>query len=147
MSRPLVPERFVDVPSQRLYYLSLGCLLQVSPFNVHVAPLTFPKAIKVFDIVQTIFASGEPSSYAYGRKWFFIDFAYVALLARLRIPRLTYSRAVVALQILSLWFLDGLLFGAISLHLSSNTPVSAAYQGMRTGPISKILAHLFCRTS
>jgi nucleoporin POM152 len=28
--QPLVPERLLDVPSQRLYYLSLGLLLQVS---------------------------------------------------------------------------------------------------------------------
>lgn len=28
--QPLIPERYLDVPSQRLYYLSLGLLLQVS---------------------------------------------------------------------------------------------------------------------
>ncbi|KAF8560070.1 hypothetical protein OG21DRAFT_1502415 [Imleria badia] len=119
MSRPLIPERFVDVPSQRLYYLSLGCLLQ---------------AIKVLDIVQSLFASGQPRSYAYGRKWLCIDFAYIALLSQLRIPRLTYSKAVVVLQILSLWFLDGLLFGAISLHLGSSAPISAGYQPIQKRP-------------
>ncbi|KAG6380911.1 hypothetical protein JVT61DRAFT_5303 [Boletus reticuloceps] len=120
MSRPLIPERFVDVPSQRLYYLSLGCLLQ---------------AIKVLDILQTLFAPSDQSSYAYGRKWFCIDFAYVALLSQLRIPRLTYTKAVVALQILSLLFLDGLLFGAISLHLGSSDPISAGYQGIQSSLI------------
>lgn len=40
MSRPLVPERFVDVPSQRLYCLSLGCLLQVTPVHPPPPPLT-----------------------------------------------------------------------------------------------------------
>lgn len=126
MSRPLIPERLVDVPSQRLYYLSLGCLLQVSPPTPPRLPLTSRKAVKVLDIVQGL---RDPSSYPYGRKWFCVDFAYVALLSQLRIPRLTYSKAIVALQILSLWFLDGMLFGAISLHLGSGTPTSAGYQG------------------
>lgn len=31
--QPLIPERLLDVPSQRLYYLSLGLLLQVSGFE------------------------------------------------------------------------------------------------------------------
>lgn len=31
--QPLIPERLLDVPSQRLYYLSLGLLLQVSSFK------------------------------------------------------------------------------------------------------------------
>ena len=29
-SNPLIPEKYLDVPSQRLYYLSLGLLCQVS---------------------------------------------------------------------------------------------------------------------
>ena len=129
MSRPLVPERLVDVPSQRLYYLSLGCLLQVGAPHPPLRPLTSLQAVKVLDIVQGL---RDPNAYVYGRKWFCIDFAYVALLSQLRIPRLTYSKAVVALQILSLWFLDGLLFGAISLHLGANAPTSAGYQGMQS---------------
>lgn len=28
--QPFIPEQYLDVPSQRLYYLSLGLLLQVS---------------------------------------------------------------------------------------------------------------------
>ena len=28
-SNPLIPEKYLDVPSQRLYYLSLGLLCQV----------------------------------------------------------------------------------------------------------------------
>ena len=94
------------------------------------------KAIKVFDILQSLFASGEPSSYAYGRKWFCLDFAYVALLSQLRIPRLTYSKAIVILQILSLWFLDGLLFGAISLHLGASTSTSGGYQIIQSSFLS-----------
>lgn len=73
------------------------------------------QAIKVFDVFQNIFASDATTFY--GRKWLIIDFAYIATLSRLRIPRLKYSRAVVLLQILSIWFLDGMLFGGISLNL------------------------------
>ncbi|KAH7916469.1 hypothetical protein BJ138DRAFT_475130 [Hygrophoropsis aurantiaca] len=100
VAQPLIPEKFVDVPAQRLYYLSLGLLLQ---------------AVKAFDVLQNLFAA-EPVAH-YGRKWLLIDLAYVALLSQLRIPRLRYSKAVILLQICSLWFLDGLLFGGISLNL------------------------------
>ncbi|OAX42996.1 hypothetical protein K503DRAFT_241063 [Rhizopogon vinicolor AM-OR11-026] len=98
--QPLIPDRLLDVPSQRLYYLSLGLLLQ---------------SIKAFDIFQNIFTS-DATAY-YGRKWLIVDFLYIAILSQLRIPRLKYSKAVVLLQILAIWFLDGLLFGGISLNL------------------------------
>ncbi|KAG1754906.1 uncharacterized protein EDB91DRAFT_259356 [Suillus paluster] len=98
--QPLIPERLLDVPSQRLYYLSLGLLLQ---------------AIKVFDVLQNIFMS-DATTY-YGRKWLTADFLYIVTLSQLRIPRLKYSKAIVLLQIMSIWFLDGMLFGGISLNL------------------------------
>lgn len=100
------------------------------------SPLTALQAIKAFDIVQSLFASGDPGSYGYGKKWFCLDSAYVVLLSQLRIPRLTYSKAIVALQILSIWFLDGLLFGAISLHLGSSAPTSGGYQGIQSSSLS-----------
>lgn len=117
--QPLIPERLLDVPSQRLYYLSLGLLLQ---------------AIKVFDVLQNIFAS-DTTTY-YGRKWLIVDFAYLATLSRLRIPRLKYSRAVVLLQILSIWFLDGMLFGGISLNLGlmGSSEISSAPSGILNRP-------------
>ncbi|KAG2155546.1 hypothetical protein DEU56DRAFT_767978 [Suillus clintonianus] len=117
--QPLIPERFLDVPSQRLYYLSLGLLLQ---------------AIKVFDVLQNFFAS-DATTY-YGRKWLIVDFAYIATLSRLRIPRLKYSRAVVLLQILSIWFLDGMLFGGISLNLGlrGSSEISSAPSGIPNRP-------------
>ncbi|KAI6031464.1 hypothetical protein BKA83DRAFT_26692 [Pisolithus microcarpus] len=79
--RPLIPENFIDIPSQRLYYLSLGLFLQ---------------AAKAFDVLQNFFANDAKH---YCRKWLCIDFAYVILV-----------------QILLLWFGDGLLFGGISLN-------------------------------
>jgi hypothetical protein len=33
-SNPLIPEKYLDVPSQRLYYLSLGLLCQVGSIRV-----------------------------------------------------------------------------------------------------------------
>ncbi|KAG2156607.1 uncharacterized protein EDB93DRAFT_1310685 [Suillus bovinus] len=117
--QPLIPERILDVPSQRLYYLSLGLLLQ---------------AIKVFDVFQNIFAS-DATTY-YGRKWLIVDFAYIATLSQLRIPRLKYSRAVVLLQILSIWFLDGMLFGGISLNLGlmGSSEISSVPSGIPNRP-------------
>ncbi|GBE77622.1 hypothetical protein SCP_0105020 [Sparassis crispa] len=100
-SGTLIPENFIDVPSQRLYFLSLGVLCQ---------------AIKVFDILQHVFLPKDAQT-SYGRKWFFFDFVYCVSLANLRIPRLRYSKSVVALQILSLWILDGVLFGGITFNV------------------------------
>ena len=37
-SNPLIPEKYLDVPSQRLYYLSLGLLCQVGLICVGVTP-------------------------------------------------------------------------------------------------------------
>jgi len=51
------------------------------------------------------------------RKWLLFDLAYCAVLSQLRIPRLNYSKPSILLQICFLWFLDGLLFGGISVNL------------------------------
>ncbi|KAG6910514.1 hypothetical protein DXG01_009933 [Tephrocybe rancida] len=96
---PLISDKYLDIPSQRLYYLSLGLMCQ---------------AIKFVDFSWYII-SGE--GIASCRKWLFVDFAYCVILTQLRIPRLTYSKAVVLLQIALLWFLDGIMFGGISLNL------------------------------
>ncbi|KDQ63216.1 hypothetical protein JAAARDRAFT_119663 [Jaapia argillacea MUCL 33604] len=101
--QPFIPEKYLDIPSQRLYYLSLGLLCQ---------------AIKLFDFVQYLFTSDEAASFSYSAKWLSVDLAYLAILSRLRIPRLNYSKAVVILQIASFWFMDGILFGGISLNLA-----------------------------
>ncbi|KAG6900529.1 hypothetical protein C0993_009482, partial [Termitomyces sp. T159_Od127] len=98
--QPLIPDQFLDIPSQRLYYLSLGLLCQ---------------AIKILDFSWYL-VGGDEGNTSCG-KWLFVDFVYCMVLTRLRIPRLTYSRTVVFLQIALLWFLDGLMFGGISLNL------------------------------
>ncbi|PPQ99547.1 hypothetical protein CVT24_005335 [Panaeolus cyanescens] len=95
---PLIPEKYLDVPSQRLYYLSLGLLCQ---------------SIKIIDFLWSITSSAD--RHAAFRKWLLFDFIYCILLSQLRIPRLTYSKANVLLQIAFLWFLDGVMFGGISV--------------------------------
>lgn len=114
---PLIPDSFIDVPTQRLWYLGLGGIFQVcsayGPGIEYIHTYSTEQAIKIFDFVRYSF--GED---ALCRKWLFVDFAYVAVLAQLRIPRLHYSKAVVLLQIMSLWFLDGLMFGGINVNLS-----------------------------
>ncbi|KAJ7786467.1 hypothetical protein B0H16DRAFT_1657755 [Mycena metata] len=97
---PLIPERFIDVPSQRLYLLSLGFLCQ---------------AVKVFDFVG--FLASSDDTLALCKKWVVADVAYCLALTRLRIPRLNYSRTVVMLQLLLVVILDGLMFGGISLNV------------------------------
>ncbi|KAF9535689.1 hypothetical protein CPB83DRAFT_901377 [Crepidotus variabilis] len=97
-SNPLIPEKYLDIPSQRLYYLSLGLLCQ---------------AIKALDFVLS-FASGDRTSIFW--KWLFVDFTYCVVLSQLRIPRLQYSRATVLLQVLLLWFLNAVMFGGITIN-------------------------------
>ncbi|KAJ6503388.1 hypothetical protein C8R47DRAFT_1105937 [Mycena vitilis] len=97
---PLIPEKFIDIPSQRLYLLSLGCLCQ---------------AVKAFDFVGYIASSDD--TLALCKKWMLFDIAYCLALTRLRIPRLNYTRTVVLLQLLLVVIFDGLMFGGISLNM------------------------------
>ncbi|KAI0347722.1 hypothetical protein BDW22DRAFT_1384582 [Trametopsis cervina] len=108
--KPLISENIVDVPSQRLYYLSLGALCQ---------------AIKVFDVFRYLFIDGHNARYAF--KWLFVDFLYCTVLATLRIPRLNYTKSVVVVQILMLWLLDGFLFGAVSVNLGLGGAAQGTY--------------------
>ncbi|EPQ61413.1 hypothetical protein GLOTRDRAFT_102151 [Gloeophyllum trabeum ATCC 11539] len=100
---PLIPERYLDFPTQRLYFLSLGLLCQ---------------AVKLFDALQYNFSPQDASSASYCRKWLLVDTLYFMALSQLRIPRLNYSRAVTALQILTAGFLDGVLFGGINVNVA-----------------------------
>ncbi|KAI9512489.1 hypothetical protein F5148DRAFT_1162138 [Russula earlei] len=99
---PLIPERYIDIPSQRLYALSFALLVQ---------------AIKLFDFILYLFSSeGSPTPH-YGKKWLLVDILFCLTLSRLRIPRLNYTNTIVALQIFCFALLDGLLFGGIRLHI------------------------------
>ncbi|TBU54901.1 hypothetical protein BD310DRAFT_885314 [Dichomitus squalens] len=105
-SRPRIPESFLEVPDQRLYALSLGVACQ---------------AVKIFDLGRYwLWPSEGPQHFA--RKWMFVDFVYCSVLSWLRVPRLRYSKSVVALQIIALWLFDGLAFGGISVNIGSGGP-------------------------
>ncbi|KAG5647752.1 hypothetical protein DXG03_008475 [Asterophora parasitica] len=80
------------------------------------------QAIKLVDFSRYLIGSDD--NLANCRKWLFVDFLYCTILAQLRIPRLRYSKAVVLLQIALLWFLDGLMFGGISVNL----PVTGTFE-------------------
>ncbi|KAI0727871.1 hypothetical protein C8Q72DRAFT_876158 [Fomitopsis betulina] len=95
----LIPESFLDVPTQRLYALSIGALCQ---------------AIKVFDFLRYLIL---PDTGAYVQKWLIVDSLFCVGLAQLRIPRLKYSKSLIALQLLLLWFLDGLMFGGVTVNV------------------------------
>ncbi|ESK90932.1 nucleoporin [Moniliophthora roreri MCA 2997] len=107
VAAPLIPEKYLDVPSQRLYYLSVGLFCQ---------------AVKALDFLRSF---ANENAIQLSQKWLFVDFVYCVVLATLRIPRLNYSKAVVALQIISLWFLDGLLFGGIRLNVYGDDRISS----------------------
>lgn len=134
--QPLLHEKYLDVPSQRLYYLSLGLLCQVSSLlllNLGIEmskPRCSLQSIKILDFLWT-FTSNDRFSTC--RKWLFVDFVYCALLKQLRIPRLHYRRTTVLLQIAMLWFFDGVMFGAVSLRgpaIFSGTVTSPGYNSM-----------------
>jgi nucleoporin POM152 len=46
-----------------------------------------------------------------------VDFLLVAALLVFRIPRLNYNKTAIALFISFIWFIDGLMFGGISLNV------------------------------
>ncbi|KAJ7110070.1 hypothetical protein C8R44DRAFT_271693 [Mycena epipterygia] len=95
---PLI--QFIDVPTQRLYLLSLAFLCQ---------------AVKALDFLWFIASSDD--SLTLCKKWMLVDITYCLALTRLRIPRLNYSRTVVLLQLLLVVIVDGLMFGGISLNV------------------------------
>ncbi|KAI0036593.1 hypothetical protein K488DRAFT_40635 [Vararia minispora EC-137] len=126
----LIPEKYLDVPSQRLYAISLALLIQ---------------AIKIFDFFQYLFSSYSGYTSNFGRKWVFVDLLFCLGLSQLRIPKLNYPIAVVILQILGLWTLDGLLFGGITLNLyegHASPDASSARSVGLTGFLSVPLAML-----
>ena len=127
--QPLIPEKYLDAPSQRLYYLSLGLLCQVNGILRKLAFLMsfLFQAIKLVDILWH-WTSGSDDLFLC-RKWLIVDFIYIVSLRQLRIPRLTYSKSVVLLQIASLWFFDSILLGGITV----NTPWSAGLSGRNVG--------------
>lgn len=73
------------------------------------------QAIKLFDFFRYWLLDGRTSRYTI--KWLLVDSLYCLCLAFLRIPRLNYSLSVVILQILSLWLLNGFMFGGITVNL------------------------------
>ncbi|KAJ7808261.1 hypothetical protein B0H14DRAFT_3112741 [Mycena olivaceomarginata] len=97
---PLIPEKFIDIPSQRLYLLSLGFICQ---------------AVKAIDFLGYVASSDDTLTLC--KKWMLFDIAYCLALTRLRIPRLNYSFTVVMLQLLLVVTFDGFMFGGISLNV------------------------------
>ncbi|KAI0660622.1 hypothetical protein C8Q70DRAFT_976905 [Cubamyces menziesii] len=102
---PRIPETFIEVPDQRLYVVALGVACQ---------------AAKILDVLRYWWPSDVPLHFT--RKWMFVDFLYCTVLSWLRIPKLRYSKAVVALQIIFLWLFDALIFGGISVNIGSGGP-------------------------
>ncbi|KAJ3844932.1 hypothetical protein EV361DRAFT_393865 [Lentinula raphanica] len=112
-TKALISENYLDFPSQRWYYLGFGALLQ---------------ACKAVDVISS-FVSSENRMYLC-RKWLLFDTLYCILLALLRIPRLNYSKAVVALQIICVCFADALFFGGVSVNLwGDESVVSTSISG------------------
>ncbi|KAI0278168.1 hypothetical protein BGY98DRAFT_975678 [Russula aff. rugulosa BPL654] len=111
---PLIPERYIDIPSQRLYALSFALLIQ---------------AIKFFDFLRYLLTSeGSPAPH-YGKKWLLVDLLFCLALSRLRIPRLNYSNTIVALQIVCFALMNGILFGGIRLHIFGDSSAHSSRHG------------------
>ncbi|KZT44453.1 hypothetical protein SISSUDRAFT_1038969 [Sistotremastrum suecicum HHB10207 ss-3] len=100
---PLIPETFLglDIPTQRFYVLSFGAVLQ---------------ALKVFDALAASLSSHFSvetvrSVRFYYWKWALVDGAFIFLLPRLRLPRLSYTSLASCLQYFLILSLNILLFG------------------------------------
>ena len=73
------------------------------------------QAIKFIDFFRYWLIDGRATRYTI--KWILADAMYCTTLAFLRIPRLNYAFSVVVLQILTLWLLNGFMFGGITINL------------------------------
>jgi nucleoporin POM152 len=136
---PLIPERLIDAPSQRLYILSLGLALQVYLFLLILSfkrVLTRPEhalqylnkilrqALKLVAFFTSLI---DGNSLAYFLKWILVDIAFLLVLRFLRIPRLTFRWQSSALQTLILAMVNWLLFGNYTVSSSiSVSPVQTA---------------------
>jgi nucleoporin POM152 len=117
---PRVPETWLDVPSQRLYVLSIGLLCQ---------------AFKLLDFITYLATSWEVQT-NYTKKWLLVDLLYILALVYLRIPRITFSKSVVALQILVIWLLNGIMFGGITLNLFGAPVEASSVSHLPATPVS-----------
>lgn len=121
---PLIPEKFIEIPSQRLYVLSLAFLSQVSQQTRSQVFAHVQQAVKALDFVGFIASSDD--TLALCKKWMLFDVAFCLALTRLRIPRLNYSRTMVLLQLLLVVLFDGLMFGGIRLNMGGGRRESGA---------------------
>ena len=69
-----------------------------------------------------------------------VDFIYFTALRQLRIPRLTYSKSVVVLQIAILWFFDSILLGGMTINAPWSVGLSTRSAGKRCS--SRASAHV-----
>lgn len=76
-------------------------------------------------MLQYLLTFDEDSPTSYVTKWIIVDLVYIVAISQLRIPRLRYTPAVVALQIITLCILDGILFGGISINLGLGLSLSS----------------------
>lgn len=81
--------------------------------------------MKLFDVFQYLLTFDEDTSTSYVTKWIIVDVVYILAISQLRIPRLRYTPAVVALQIMTLCLLNGILFGGISINLGLGLSLSS----------------------
>ena len=110
---PRISERWLDIPSQRFYYLAFGAFCQASYTSSLASQSYLSQSTKALDLFRYYTVNPEQ---AFCQKWLLIDTLYCLTLSFLRIPRLRYSKAVVLLQILSLAILNGILFGGIQIN-------------------------------
>lgn len=134
---PLIPERYLDIPSQRLYALSFALLIQVRVASlkppadnlIHPPQPCNSKAVKIFDFLRYLLSPEGSSTPHYGKKWLLVDILFCLALSRLRIPRLNYPNSIVALQITCFALMNGLLFGGIRLHLFGDSKAHSSRDG------------------
>ncbi|KAG2022919.1 nucleoporin Pom152 [Coprinopsis cinerea AmutBmut pab1-1] len=113
----LIPEAYLDYPSQRLYSLSLWLLCQT---------------IKVADFLRS-FTLTHAESVSLCCKWLIVDTVLVLLFAVLRIPRLTYGNTTVIIQLVTISVINCFLFGGLTITTggasfkSSSRPESSIY--------------------
>ncbi|TFK40586.1 hypothetical protein BDQ12DRAFT_459576 [Crucibulum laeve] len=100
-SGPLIPEQYMYASRQKLYFLSFGLLCQ---------------AIKIMAFRTASLSEG--TGFTNFQKWMAFDIAYCLVLASLRLPGLTYGKAIVFLLILAFAITDYILFREVANPVS-----------------------------
>lgn len=121
---PTIPLHHVDAPSQRVYAFGTFALLQ---------------AMKIYQVMQwQLSSSSSSTNFELALQWILIDFAFIILLAYMRIPWLTFPLPAMLVQAILLSIINTLICAKLTVSLSWIVPsIFRALFDYQTGILEK----------